>query len=54
MSNDPEEHKVSESKVEVNGQATQHYLLIEGLTTITKEIRELKKEMKEDLSRFKE
>lgn len=42
MSNNQEEHEGnSESMDEANGEATQHHLLIEGLTTITNKIREL-------------
>lgn len=55
MSRDQEEHELEEEAASgENGGSTQARSLLEGLAEITKEIRDLKKEMKEDLLTFKD
>lgn len=55
MSKDQEEHEFEDKLAdEENSEPKQLRSLLEGLTAIMKEIRDFKKEMKEDLSKFKD
>ncbi len=55
MSKDQEEHEFEDELAdEENAQPKQLHSVLEGLTAITKEIRDLKQEMKEDLTKFKD
>lgn len=53
MSKDQEHKSEGEAADKENDKRTQLDPVIEGLTTITKEIRHLKKKVKEDLLKFK-
>ena len=55
MSKDQEEHDFEDEPApaeEENGEPKEDHALLEGITAITKEIRDLKREMKEELSKF--